>query len=60
MKRNYETLSMEVLQVDCGQTILAGSRLKTKVDVNEVEVAPFMKDGDFVDSGNDFKSISFD
>ena len=59
MKRTYQTLSMEVLQVESGQTILAGSRLKTKVDVNTVTVEDF-KAG-FTDAdGNDFKEISFD
>ena len=58
MKRNYETLSMEVLQVDCGQTILAGSRLKTKVDVKTVEVVDF--ENGFASEANGFKELDFD
>ena len=58
MKRNYETLSMEVLQVECGQTILAGSLTKTKIDVNSVEVKDF--ENGFASETNGFKELDFD
>ena len=49
---------MEVLQVDCGQTILAGSRLKTKVDVRTVTVEDF--ENGFASEANGFKELDFD
>lgn len=58
MRKTYQTLSMEVLQVDCGQTILAGSRLKTKVDVKTVTVEDF--ENGFASEANGFKELDFD
>ncbi len=59
MRKTYQTLSMEVLQVDCGQTILAGSLTKkTKIDVNNVAVKDF--ENGFASETNGFKDLDFD
>ena len=58
MKRNYQTLSMEVLQVDCEQHVLAGSLTKTKIDVKTVKVEDF-KNG-FESETYGFKDLDFD
>ena len=61
MKKAYQTLTMEVLQVECGQQVLQGSLTKTKIDVNSVSVEPYIKDTGFAnDEGQNFQSISFD
>ena len=59
-RKQYETLSIELMQLDFVQSVLSGSLTTKNIDVNEVSVEDYQKDLDFVDAGQDFKSISFD
>ncbi len=59
-KRNYQTLTLEVVKIDSAQPVLAASVASQSIKVNEVKVEDYKVDGDFVDSNQDFKTISFD
>ena len=60
MKKNYVGLVMTPAGLELSGTVLTGSLTKVKIDINDVSVEDFKKDETFVDSGQDFKSISFD
>lgn len=61
-RKPYQTLSFEVMRLETEQTLLVGSVKMTSVPItfDEVSVEDFQWDEDFVDEGQNFKSITFE
>ena len=60
MKKNYVGMVMMPVAFELDSKVLTGSLTNVKVDINNVTVEDYHVDADFVDSGQDFKTISFD
>ncbi len=59
MKRNYEKLSVSVVEFQSDCPILAGSKTSVPIKVNQVTVEEYQQ-GFGVPGGDDFQTISFD
>ncbi len=59
-KKNYQTMTLEVVGVDSAQPVLAASVASQSIKVNNVTVEDYKADQNFVDANQDFKTISFD